>query len=205
MNQTASFTLTDRLSQILDGLCGAVAARIAPGVAGWAMQVLMIRLVWTRIRRTEGRIKRMLALFQAGRLRPAGVPEVRDRERVTQPARTRAASPALGLPRSFAWLIPFVPYQAAGYASQLRYLLADPEMVALLAAAPQARRVLAPVCRMLGIEAELLVPVGPDDPGLAEVSEVEPEAGCAVGLRGGETARPGNSWFGARVAVLPDG
>jgi hypothetical protein len=36
--------------------------------------------------------------------------------------------------------------------------LAEPEIVALLQAAPQARRVLAPLCRMLGIEMPRLAP-----------------------------------------------
>ena len=51
-----------------------------------------------------------------------------------------------------------VPYEAAGYAEQVRALLAEPEMVALIQSAPQARRVLAPLCRMLGIEREVLAP-----------------------------------------------
>jgi hypothetical protein len=50
---------------------------------------------------------------------------------------------------------------AAGYASQLRFLLDDPEMKAFLAAVPQARRVLAPVCRMLALEPAVLGVVAP--------------------------------------------
>jgi hypothetical protein len=37
-------------------------------------------------------------------------------------------------------------------ASQLRHLLADPEMTALIQAAPQAGRLLRPLCRNLGVE-----------------------------------------------------
>jgi hypothetical protein len=48
-------------------------------------------------------------------------------------------------------------------ASQLRHTLADPEMVALLMAVPQARRALQSVCRMLGIEAVVLTPTGVAD------------------------------------------
>jgi hypothetical protein len=50
---------------------------------------------------------------------------------------------------------------AAGFASQLRVVLEDPEMKALLASVPQARRVLAPLCRMLALEPAVLGVVAP--------------------------------------------
>ena len=45
-----------------------------------------------------------------------------------------------------------MPYEAAGYAGQMRTVLAEPEMAALLLDVPQARSILGPVCRMLGVE-----------------------------------------------------
>ena len=57
----------------------------------------------------------------------------------------------LVLPRRFGWLVHLVGYQAAGRGSQLAYLLADPQMVALVRDVPQAQRILAPLCRMLGV------------------------------------------------------
>ena len=62
----------------------------------------------------------------------------------------------VGLPLRFGWLLQLVPYEAANFASQLRAVLAEPEMVALLAASPQAERALRPLCRMLRIEAAVL-------------------------------------------------
>jgi hypothetical protein len=56
------------------------------------------------------------------------------------------------LPRRFGWLCPLVPGEAACFAGQMRVLLAEPEMQTLLAACPQAVRVLRPLCVMLGIE-----------------------------------------------------
>jgi len=56
-----------------------------------------------------------------------------------------------------------VPYTAAGFAGQLRLTLAEPEMVALLAASPKARRALATLCRMLMIELEVLAPKGVEE------------------------------------------
>ena len=42
--------------------------------------------------------------------------------------------------------------EAGKYAGALRYLLRDPETVALLAKAPQAGRMLRPLCHLLGVQ-----------------------------------------------------
>jgi hypothetical protein len=76
-----------------------------------------------------------------------------------------------------------MPYVAAGYGSQLRTVLAEPEMVALLADVAQARRILGPVCRMLGVEI----------PGVVDPSVVAAD-GVGVRLKPPRVAR-------ARVAV----
>ena len=56
-------------------------------------------------------------------------------------------------------------YEAAGYGSQLAALLAEPELQALLLAAPAAGRILRPLCRMLGVEpVGALAPVAADAP-----------------------------------------
>jgi len=53
------------------------------------------------------------------------------------------------LPEGYAWLVKLVP-EAAAYGSQLQFLLADPEVAALLATAPGAlRRPLRSLCLML--------------------------------------------------------
>ena len=53
----------------------------------------------------------------------------------------------------------------AGCGCQLRALLAEPEMVALLAASPRAVRTLKPLCRMLGVDLPLPpAPVPPKQP-----------------------------------------
>ena len=55
------------------------------------------------------------------------------------------------LPQKFGWLLPLLPHAAAS-GSQLQYLFGDPEMVALMAAAPAAlRRPLRSLCRMLAV------------------------------------------------------
>jgi hypothetical protein len=171
MNTWASLTISERVAVTLEGLCKAVAARIKGG----AMSAVMIVLVWTRIRRIEGKFQKLLARFRAGRLRarPAvargpGTREGGTREGGAREGGGRKGGAPAGVPRHFGWLLQAVPYEAAGFASQLRHMLAEPEMVALLRASPQARRVLAPLCRMLAIEASLLEPCGLQDMGSPE-------------------------------------
>ncbi len=72
-------------------------------------------------------------------------------------------------PGGFGWLVKAASWQAAGFGCQLRAVLETPEMVALLAACPQAVRMLRPVCRALAIETQVLrpgvvVPVGEEAP-----------------------------------------
>ncbi len=68
-------------------------------------------------------------------------------------------------PTRFGWLLRAGAHEAAGLSAQLRFVLEQPEMVALLQAAPQAGRVLRPLCRALAIGAEVLQPgLAPAEP-----------------------------------------
>ncbi|HQT74634.1 MAG TPA: hypothetical protein PLX84_11905, partial [Acidiphilium sp.] len=53
-------------------------------------------------------------------------------------------------PRRFAWLIRVLPPTAA-IGAQIRHLLDDPAMVALIAARPATGRALRPLCHLLGL------------------------------------------------------
>jgi hypothetical protein len=66
----------------------------------------------------------------------------------TRPFAPRTRCP---IPTTPAWLIAALRHEAAAYASQLAHLLAEPGMAELLDAAPAAKRLLRPLCRMLGI------------------------------------------------------
>jgi len=178
MTNLEILSVADRIALTLEGLCKAVAARIAPGIAGWAMQASVIVLVWTRIRRIDGRIRALLVRFSEGRLRTRVGVSVGGRAGGRRPG-----GGSSGLPLRFGWLIQMVPYQAAGYASQLRATLGQPEMEALLRASPQARRILAPLCRMLGVEAALLTPADAPPPSedLPEVADAGLEQTPTVG------------------------
>jgi hypothetical protein len=72
-------------------------------------------------------------------------------------------------PYTFAWLCVAVPslprrFGAAQFGGQLQHLLADPEMIGLIAASPRMRRTLRPLLWMLGIEASLIRPPPPPPP-----------------------------------------
>jgi hypothetical protein len=128
----------ERLAALIDGLCKAVAAH---GVRGLLTAPLML-LLWSRLRRMEGRARRLASRIAAG----APLSVARRRGLVPRSARSR---PYTRLPRGVLWLVKVVPGTASGAAS-LQFLLADPDMAAL-AQAPPMRRLLRPLCRMLGV------------------------------------------------------
>jgi len=129
--------LSDRFALVIDGLCRATAARIA---VNRAMGPLII-LIWQRLRRIAARFASLNARVRAGTLRAP-------RHRTAAPRKPRSRN---RLPENFAWLVRLVP-EAANYGGQLQQLLSDPEMQALLAAAPEAGRILRPLCRMLAAQ-----------------------------------------------------
>jgi hypothetical protein len=172
----APLSLTDRFALPLQGLYAAVAARYRS--VGWTIP--MVVLVCNRIRRVERLVVELLALFLAGALPDETVPEV-----LTRAKRARTGCVAKErIPRGYGWLIRMIPYVAAGYAGQLRLALADPEMMALLAASPKARQALRVLCHMLMIEPEVIAPkvsaaklddaaVAPQDSGADDAAAVK--------------------------------
>jgi len=125
------------------------------GGRGWLSQVLVM-LVYRRLGAICGRMERLVVRFQAGQLRRfAARASVAGRMAEDGPPRI---VPMQVWPRQFGWLVRLASYHAAGYGCQLREILVQPEMVELLLAAPQAARILRPVCRMLAVENALLRP-----------------------------------------------
>ena len=131
-------------------------------VGGWTVRMLLSEvlalLLYRRLGEILGKMERLVARFQAGRLwrraPRAGAVEAAGR----LPAEVAPTGVARIWPGRFAWLVRAASYQAAGYGCQLRYILEQPEMVELLKASSQAARILRPVCRMLAIETSLLRP-----------------------------------------------
>jgi hypothetical protein len=122
----------------------------------------------------------------------AGQPLAAPCRRAQKPRPGRPAPP--WLPRGQAWVIRLVPATAAA-ASQLRALLAEPEMAAL-AQAPPMRRLLRPLCQMLGVAPPPPVPKRPAP--AAIVPPPPPENQAAPGARlSGALALPPPSPFSA--------
>jgi hypothetical protein len=112
----------------------------------WKLEPTRAMVLYNRINAIGGRIERMLIRFRAGRLwRRTG-----SATRANRSGAVRKAN--CTLPRRFGWLVRVGGWQAAGVGSQLQTVLNTPEMSELLAASPQAVRILRPLCRALAID-----------------------------------------------------
>ena len=135
----------------------AVLRALRSEVGGWTVRKLLSEvlalLLYRRLGEICGKIERLAARFQAGRLWRRAPQTGGKRRAEGTPTRVARIWPG-----RFAWLVRAASYQAAGYGCQLRHILEQPEMVELLKASPQAARILRPVCRMLAIETSLLRP-----------------------------------------------
>ena len=135
---SASETVSANLRVILRGILAVLGM--------WGLEHGLTRTLYGKINGTFDRIERMLVRFRAGRL-------WRVTQRVVVQRRCRrVAGRGPAHPRRFGWLVIAGGHQAAGFGLQLQTVLNTPEMVAMLAASPQARRVLRPLCRALAVE-----------------------------------------------------
>ncbi len=151
MNLAPPLPPVERLARIIDDVCKAAAARAPRGFL--AIPVLL--LLWARLKQMSLRITRLAARAGAGTL--PTTPRAAPRQPL---ARRPPATPPRRLPRRTGWLCQPVP-AACAYASQLQHLLSEPDMVALLDAAPGIDRLLRPFCRMLGVARPKLPPRSP--------------------------------------------
>ena len=126
------------LAFAISSLCGFMAVRAAKDRALTAMLVYLDG----RLSRLVGRFDRLVVRWQSGTL---GAP------RPSRAGRARPSTPPPHrLPSGQGWLLR-IEQPAAQYAGQFRRVIAAAEESGLLAAAPQAGRLLRPLCRMLGI------------------------------------------------------
>ena len=143
--------LVQRLCWIVAGLAAVVARRFLREPKFFALIIPL----WSWLGRSGRRFGRV-------KLQPVAVPAV---VRAVMPRVARARVVKVRLPSGRGWLVRALGYEAAGYGSQLAALLAEPELQALLLAAPAAGRILRPLCRMLGVEpVGALAPVAADAP-----------------------------------------
>jgi hypothetical protein len=132
--------------QITSGVCRAVGACLGGGGKPATLPEGLVTEAYRRVALAQSRFLALMERVRTGRQRGGWPLALVER-------RPRRASVRLGivLPRRFGWLVALVGYEAAGRGSQLSHLLGNPEMVTLMADVPQARRILAPLCRMLGV------------------------------------------------------
>jgi hypothetical protein len=118
-------------------------AAIAVVAARERTLTVLLVAVWGRIGRIATRLERLIALWRAGKL-----PKVRAARGAV--AGAAGGRPRVALPTTSAWLLVAVR-EAAPFGARLESMLSEAECVAFLAAVPQARRLLRPLCRMLGV------------------------------------------------------
>ena len=111
------------------------------------------------IGRTLRRLERLIARWHTNTLPapPISTSSVRA-PRAPRPAPTE---PNPRLPRGRAWLAAAAGYHTRGHASQLHHLIESPDFKTFLAEAPQAARLLRPLCHILGIAPHLALPPTP--------------------------------------------
>jgi len=126
--------------------------------------------IWRYLMSLSGRIDRLVRRWQNGTLPKPGAPRpgrTRDPDKPRKP-------PAFILPRGHMWLIRQVPATVA-FGSQLGHLLAnDAELREFLKAAPQARRLLNPLCGMFGLT--LPAPPAVDSVPPLDLAQAQPAA-----------------------------
>jgi hypothetical protein len=142
--------------QITSGVCRAVTTCLGGGGRPATLPVDLAMACYHRVNRAQHRLLALMERVRMGRQHVGGSRVAPVLAAGEVPGGLPRASKPVGmvLPRRFGWLVHLVGYQAAGHASQLAHLLGDPEMVALVRDVPQARRILTPLCRMLGVECD---------------------------------------------------
>ena len=126
--------LAARVGKIMDDLKALIARRF--------LKMPLLYPLWKRLNRIARRLKRAMELHLA----PARTGKSRAGQKRPAPA-----TAAVALPQKFGWLIWALGWEAAGYAGHLEYLLQQPEVAAVMATCPRARRVLRPIARMLAL------------------------------------------------------
>ena len=123
-------------------ILSALQAAIAVVSARERHLTVLLAAVWGRIGRIRTRLERLIALWRAGMLK-------KPRASGAGGPRTVVRVPSI-IPSASAWLLVAVRDAALARAG-LETLLSEAECVEFLAACPQARRILRPLCRMLGV------------------------------------------------------
>jgi hypothetical protein len=142
-------------------LLGAMLVRMVMAIAGrvsWSsLSPQVVQLICDRVRVNKQRIDQIVAQIRAGTYvfrRRTGKPRA-----PAPPGAERPPRPPSPLPQKFGWLLPLIPakpeeyWHANALRSQLESALQNPEMVALIEAAPVSLgRPLRSLCWMFGLK-----------------------------------------------------
>ena len=190
-----------RLAAILSRLCLMVDALHSGGRLRFAlMQLIVARLI--AIRQCFQRVAARVAAGTYVPRQPSATPPKRQAGKKPRPEKL--------LPRHHAWLLKLMP-EAAGPRVWLETLFADPEMVALMQAAPTTLgRPVRQLCRMLGIRPvppPVALPEKPRKPRARWVwikvpHERRPDPEDAPPIL--RNTRPSANWPGGRIRVRID-
>ena len=146
MTEIACLSPSDRFNSLIEGMFSDVATVATnPWCPANLVELMMIKLVWRRLRRMSRRFAAIMARLRAGTLAQAA----------TRPegAARPAASPRAERPsQRSGWVIYAISWFLWNRHYELDELLEAPEMVAQVAEAPQLGGVLRPLCRMLAVK-----------------------------------------------------
>ncbi|MBV9653489.1 MAG: hypothetical protein JOZ42_02890, partial [Acetobacteraceae bacterium] len=111
---------------------------------------------WNRLKRLVARFSALVVAFEAGRLSTArrGPAAKRKPRQLAPESRNQAQAQDVNVPAptAYGWLLSLAPELNTRIGrAQIETLLADPALLTLLAQAPQAGRILRPLCHMLRI------------------------------------------------------
>jgi len=160
MGDPASLSPSERFNSLIEGLFDDVRTRATnPWCPVRPWELLLIKLIWRRLRRLSRRFAAILAQLRAGTLPTyaegasvGGPPAGEAAEPPAVEARARASRETPAGTWRFGWVIHAVSWFVWNRHYELKEMLEEPEAEALVAEAPQLGRVLRPMCQMLAVK-----------------------------------------------------
>ena len=153
MSDGVSLSPPERFNSLIEGLYSDITTRATNPyfpMSEAPAQLLLIKLIWRRLRRMSRRFAAILAQLRAGTLPKAG--DAAERKVAEAPARASPRPPAPAGTWRFGWVIHAVSWFVWNRHYELKEMLEEPEAEALVAEAPQLGRVLRPMCQMLAVK-----------------------------------------------------
>ena len=117
---------------------------------------LIVALAIDRLRSFERRMQSLFARWLAGKLKPRRRPAWPRKPMPPPSDDDPPKDKPVRLPRGFGWLNKRIMPDGFITADKLNEWLANPEMLAWIAATPQAGRLLRPICQMYGIKLDAI-------------------------------------------------